>query len=628
MDVSLESGSLTYNVIGGVLDFYIFTGPSPDSVIQQYTDVIGKPFMPPVWSLGFHLCRWGYKNYTELENVVSQMKSHNIPLEVMWTDIDYMDAHKDFTFDPVNFPVDKMNQLVSDLHANKQKYIVIIDPAIANQQGYPAYDHGIKDDIFVKDAQGNVFIGKVWPGLTAFPDFSNPNAPAYWKGQIQQFLKTVPVDSLWIDMNEASNFCNGACDVPPARAKISGFDPNNPPYAINNQNSQAPLDQKTIAPDAVHHNGVLEYNIHNLYGLTEAIATKKALQEIRGTRSFVLSRSTFPSSGVYTAHWTGDNMATWDYLYQNIPGALSFNMYGIPMVGSDICGFNGNTTEELCTRWMVMGSFMTFMRNHNTIGALSQEPFRWPQVAAASRRWILFRYSLLPYYYTLFEQSSASGSTVLRPLFFEFPQDSNTLGIDTQFMVGSSILISPCLTQGATSVSAYFPSANWYNMITGRLDVAAHNGSTTLNMNTPVDEINVHVRGGAIIPMQVPAMTVTDTLAGSYRLLVALDQNGKAQGSMYSDDGVSIKVSSMLLMTFSADVTPSGGVVNFDVKESSYQIDNALENITVFGAHGMPSSATINGQVIDKSDISYDGAQLMFKVDVAMVKGGSLSFEF
>lgn len=266
-------------------------------------------------------------------------------------DIDYMRGYRDWTFDPDNFPATRVKALADKLHAGGQRMVVIVDPAIKQEQGYAPFDDGVKQDVFLKDAKGNLFIGKVcssslpprlwprgptrarpalppqvWPGKTAFPDFISAEGQAYWEQQIRGFLTQVPLDGLWIDMNEASNFCNGACDsdgdglaVGAARGALRSlsasqyprygprFDPNDPPYAIDNDAKHDALDTGAIAPDAVHRDGTLDYDAHNLYGFSEAVATHNALASVRGKRPFVLSRSTFPGSGRFTAHWTGDN---------------------------------------------------------------------------------------------------------------------------------------------------------------------------------------------------------------------------------------------------------------------------------------------------------------------------------
>jgi alpha-glucosidase (family GH31 glycosyl hydrolase) len=494
MDVLIRRGSVTWKVLGGALEFYVFVGPTPADVVHQYYEVIGHPHMISYWSLGFQHCRYGYNNVWEVKEVVRRYREAKIPLETMWTDIDYMDNMKDFTLDPKNFPLNEMKSLVKDLQSRTQKYILILDPAIKVEQNYGPYEDGVKEGIFIKQANGNVFTGKVWPGVTAFPDFTNPKTQNYWTKWISIFMKDLPVDGWWIDMNEPASFCNGQCGNFDAETETDEgtqkkftidqsadndeFNPNSPGYKINNAGWEAPLDTATVSADALHHNNTLHYNVHNLYGHSEAIMTRNSILKINpGKRPFVLSRSTFPSSGVYAGHWTGDNWSNWEHLYLSIPAILNFQLFGIPYVGADICGFVGDTTEELCGRWMQLGAFYPFSRNHNGKGHRSQEPYLWPRVAEASRNALKVRYEMLPYFYTLFYQSHNFGATVLRPLFFEFPDDTDTYMLDRQFLIGSSVLITPCLTQGAVSVNGYFPNGVWYDWYTHRALTENNRGS-------------------------------------------------------------------------------------------------------------------------------------------------------
>lgn len=441
MDIYVGNRTLTYRAIGGILDLFVFSGPHPDAVVQQYTAVVGRPYLPPYWGLGFHQCRYGYHTLSEVQAMVEAYRANGIPLDTAWTDIDYMDRYRDFTWDPQRFPQAQVRAFVDQLHANGQHYVVIVDPGIANAPGYAPYERGRQSGVFIKNRTGGEFVGKVWPGTTVFPDFFHANASAWWQREIAGFTRGVPVDGLWIDMNELSNFCDGQC--------TAVGDPNNPPYKINNQMRQLPLNTKTLDMDAVHAGAVLEYDAHNLFGLSEAIATRQALEAVRGgRRAFVISRSTFPGSGAHTGHWTGDNHAHWSDLYYSIAGMLNFNLFGIPLVGSDICGFIGTATEELCLRWMQLGAFTPFSRNHNDRGSPPHEAYRWPRVASASRAALTLRYRLLPYYYTLFWQASRTGSTVARPLSFEFPQERRTHEIGTQFLIGPALLLSPVLQAG------------------------------------------------------------------------------------------------------------------------------------------------------------------------------------
>lgn len=281
------------------------------------------------------------------------------------------------------------------------------------------------------------------------------------------------------------------------------------------------------------------YDVHSLYGWYEAEATLTGVREGTGKRSMILSRSTFLGSGRWTAHWLGDNWSRWTNLHYSIIGMLQFNQFGIPYVGADICGFLENSNAQMCQRWMELGAFYPFSRNHNVAGANEQDPGVWgPEVAESSRRALLARYELLPYLYTLFYESVKNGGTVARALWHEFPTDSNTWGIDTQFMWGSGLLISPVLKEGETQVDAYFPDARFYNFFSGEEQPTS--GGSMVTLPTPMDAINVHVRGGNVLPTQDPAVNTQLSRQNPYGLIVALDNNGEATGYLFSDDGDSI----------------------------------------------------------------------------------------
>jgi alpha-D-xyloside xylohydrolase len=347
---------------------------------------------------------------------------------------------------------------------------------------YSTFKRGLDMDVYIKNQYGDPYVAQVWPGPVHFPDFLHPDIQEYWGTEIDLFHKKIPFDGLWLDMNEASNFCRGpSCYVDPDSTcpledfivcclvcntshSLSAWD--DPPYKINC--SYGAVFGKTIALSAKHYGEVKEYDAHNLYGLSEVIITSKTLTNITEKRPFILSRSTFVGSGAYAAHWTGDNQATWADLAYSIVSVLNSGIVGIPMVGADICGFQSDTWEELCNRWIQVGAFYPFARDHSERTTIRQELYLWDSVAQSARDFLGIRYQLLPYYYTLLFEAHTTGAPVLRPLFFEFADDRVSFEINAQFMVGNSILVSPVLASAETTVKAYFPKGEWYNL----LDVA------------------------------------------------------------------------------------------------------------------------------------------------------------
>lgn len=219
MDVIIRSDQngqyLEYNTIGGVFDFYFFAGPSPIEVTKQYAEVAGLPTFQPYWGLGFHQCRYGYRDAFDVAEVVYNYSQAEIPLETMWTDIDYMDRRLIFTTDPERYPLEKLRALISHLHENDQHYIVMVDPAAGYQENYPPLERGFEDDIWLLRQNGSVFLGVVWPGVTAFPDWFADKITDYWNNEFEMFFsaeKGVDIDGLWIDMNEPSSFgCTFPC---------------------------------------------------------------------------------------------------------------------------------------------------------------------------------------------------------------------------------------------------------------------------------------------------------------------------------------------------------------------------------------------------------------------------------
>ncbi|KAK6416691.1 hypothetical protein LTR95_017428, partial [Oleoguttula sp. CCFEE 5521] len=350
---------------------------------------------------------------------------------------------------------------------------------------------------------------------------------------------------------------------------------------------------RAVSPNATHHDGTEEYDVHNLFGHQILNATYQALLEVfPGKRPFIIGRSTFAGTGKWAGHWGGDNASLFAYMYFSISQALNFALFGIPMFGVDTCGFNGNSDEELCNRWMQLSAFFPFYRNHNVLSSISQEAYVWASVAEASRTAMAIRYSLLPYMYTLFYLSHTTGSTVMRALAWEFPNDPSLADNDNQFLLGPNLMITPILGQGLTSRGGVFPGVGegeiWYDWYTQ----AAFDAQPGVNhtIDAPLGHIPVYIRGGAVLPQQEPLLTTAECRNSSWSLIAALDANGAATGQLYIDDGESISPPSSLLVDF----TVSNGSL-YASSRGLYGDTNKLVNVTILGVQSQPSSVTLNG---------------------------------
>ncbi|KAK9915638.1 hypothetical protein WJX75_001864 [Coccomyxa subellipsoidea] len=601
MDIVLTQTQISYRVIGGVLDFYFFMGPTPHAVLEQLTSIVGRPFMPPYWSMGLMNSKYGYGSVKQMTRVVESYMQAQIPLETFVTDSQYMDKDQDFTFS-ADYALDDFQNFRTLLDKNGQRWVPILDPPIHIKENYGAYDSGIASGVFVKDITGRPYAGQLWPGATNWPDFMNQRTIDWWQQQIQSVYKQVPLDGVWLDMNEVSNYCSGdvcidpgnilpandfqcrlSCAWGPSAKSDSVQGPRaqippgifNPPYAINNANNQMNISIKTLAVTSSHFDGTLEYEAHNLYGLYQCKATAEALRAIRQKRHFIFTRSTFVGSGAYTAHWTGDSASTWQDLRWQVPAVVAPGLVGISFTGADICGFQNLATEELCARWIAVGAWQPLARVHHAQSF--QELYRWPAVAEVSRKVLGWRLRAMPYLYTAFYDSHVYGCPIARPLFFTFPSDAGTLALKEQWMMGDALLITPVLRRGANSTKGYFPPGVWYNLYNHSAINTTSGGQNVTVEALVTDPTPIHVLGGNIVPLSQGGMNTNAARSNPLSLLVALalvasgnssqrctgpctPQQGAVQqacGHMYLDGGEELELGSSRdhLLAFSAYTT-------------------------------------------------------------------------
>ncbi|UJR12095.1 hypothetical protein I4U23_016273 [Adineta vaga] len=622
--------SVTIRTIGGILDFFVFLGPSPEQVIQQYTWLVGRSMMPPYWSLGFHLCRWGYGNLTHMQEVNQRNRDAGVPLDVQYADIDYMDANKIFTVDPINYR--GLKEYFLQLNAIGIRIIIMLDPfAIDDQKYYTPTIEGIKQDVFIAWENGSLMKGACWPGEVFYPDFFRNRTHSWWAKMITDFHRVnLTFDGIWIDMNEPAMF--GTNEDAPWNWNITNSNYtlkcpqskwDDPPYRTKavfhydeSMNRTSRLSDRTLCMAAVQGeiNSNVDkamyrhYDVHSLYGWSETKPTLDVVRTLTGQRGIVLPRSTFVGSGQWGAHWLGDNAALWSEMKLSLIGLIEFNWFGIPMAGADICGFDKIPTQEMCIRWQQVGAFYPLSRNHNIWKTPDQDPAAWePSATAIMVSALRIRYSILPYYYTLFYKAHIQGSTVIRPLFHEFPTDKITLDIYLQFLVGSHIMIAPVTDPGVTQVEVYIPAARWYDYYTGA-PISVQEKYTTLQ--APLTTIPILLRGGRIIPTQDYAnntklsrspYNLFDNRMNPFGLLIVLDANGNAEGDLFYDDGETIDtIENGAYFYATYKWSSQAHQLKIDVVRNNYTEISKL-NLTSFifyGINELSSNVVVNGKSI------------------------------
>nr|XP_034988351.1 sucrase-isomaltase, intestinal [Zootoca vivipara]XP_034988352.1 sucrase-isomaltase, intestinal [Zootoca vivipara] len=637
MDVTFQpTPALTYRTIGGVLDFYMVLGPTPEEVVQEYTALIGRPVMPPYWALGFQLCRYGYKNTSEVAEVYDAMRAARIPYDVQYTDIDYMDRKLDFTLGK-NFS--DLPAFVERIQSEGSRFIIILDPAISGNETEPynTFTSGVQEDVFIKWINSSdIAWAKVWPdypnvtidenaslevqlqlyrAYVAFPDFLRNSTSQWWQRELVDYHANVlKYDGLWTDMNEPSNFIDGAV------GGCRDQDLNKPPYMPALVLRERGLDLVTLCMDTEQHlsdgTPVRHYDVHNLYGWSQAEPTYYGMRNATKERGIIITRSTYPSSGRWAGHWLGDNYARWDQLTKSVIGIMEFSLFGISYTGADICGFFNDTTYEMCARWMELGAFYTFSRNHNEMQNRRQDPVSFDErFVNISRDVLSIRYRLLPYLYTLMHNAHVNGDTVARPLLHEFVSDKTTWDIYKQFLWGPAFLISPVLDQGAVTVHAYIPDARWYDYHTGKYIGVRRQFQ---DLDAPLEHINLHIRGGYIIPWQEPDITTNASRKNPLGLTVALDDNGNSRGELYWDDGITIDAYETANYYFST----------FQVTQNTLNVTVVHNNLPdalvlrmgylhVWGVTSSVTSVTVtyDGKT-EPATLQYDSANQILKVDL------------
>ena len=500
-DMGKERGDrIFFGAIGGQIQYYFIPGENIKEVVKNYTYLTGRMEMPPFWSLGYQQCRFSYFSQEEVRELVKTFEEKEIPLDVVYLDIDYMDGFRVMTFKTPNF--DKAPKLISDLKEKGIRTITIIDPGVKVDEEYEVFKRGKEGNHFTKKLDGEVFIGAVWPGDSAFPDFSNKECREWWKGELKKFISEHGIDGIWNDMNE--------------------------PCVFNN-------DHKTMLESCLHNSdyGVIEHKeFHNRYGFEMSRCSKEAQEELHpNERGFSMTRATYAGGQRYSSVWTGDNMSLWSQMRMSISMNANLGISGFSFVGNDVSGFGLDSSEELFIRWMEMGPFIPIFRNHSNMYTRRQEPWAFGKRAEKiAKKFIELRYELLPYLYDLYYVSSNEGLPLFRPMIMEYDKDINLLNMKEQFMLGESMLVAPVLYKGERSKRVYLPKGIWFNYFTGEKLF----GGKIYNLSCEIDEILVFIKEGSIIPTYYEKFKNFKERPNKILLKIFGEE---AKGFHYNDDG-------------------------------------------------------------------------------------------
>ncbi len=500
-DMGKEMGDrIFFGAIGGQIQYYFIPGENIKEVVKNYTALTGRMEMPPLWSLGYQQCRFSYFSQEEVRELVKTFEEKDIPLDVVYLDIDYMDGFRVMTFKTPNF--DDAAGLISDLKEKGIRTITIIDPGVKVDEEYPVFKRGKEGNHFTKKLDGEMFIGAVWPGDSAFPDFSNKDCREWWKSELKKFISEHGMDGIWNDMNE--------------------------PCVFNN-------DHKTMLETCLHNsdNGVIEHKeFHNRYGFEMSRCSKEAQEELHpNERGFSMTRATYAGGQRYSSVWTGDNMSLWSQMRMSISMNANLGISGFSFVGNDVSGFGLDSSEELFIRWMEMGPFIPIFRNHSNMYTRRQEPWAFgPRAEKIAKKSIELRYELLPYIYDLYYISHKEGLPIFRPMIMEYEKDMNLLNMREQFMLGENMLVAPVLYEGERSKTVYLPRGIWFNYFT----MEKLQGGKWYKLPCELDEILVFVKEGAIIPTYNKKFRNVKERPKNI-LLKVFGENAK--GFHYNDDG-------------------------------------------------------------------------------------------
>lgn len=497
-DFNKSNNGITYKSEGGKLDYFFILGDNIDQVVKNYSKITGTMELPNKSFLGYQQCRWSYKDKNHLMEVAKKMYKENIPCDIFYLDIDYMDDYKVFTVDSKDFK--EFSKMIDKLHKMGYKLVTIIDPGIKKEKGYFVYDECIENDYYLKDIDGKPYIGEVWPGDSIFPDFTRKKVRNWWR-DLHKKLIDLGVDGIWNDMNEIADFSTKSKTVPVDT------------YHIDDNGEKR-----------------LQKEVHNIYGHLESKSTYNALKKYTDTRPFVLTRSAFSGTQKYAALWSGDNASIWEHLENAIPMMINLSLSGYNFIGADMGGFLEDANGELLTRWIQFGIFTPLFRNHSALDTKFQEPWQFGKsYLNIIKKFIKLRYKLMPHIYNLLKKSSETGESIIKPLFY-YEYNEKTLDINDGFLFGKNILVYPIYKPRVKKKMVYLPKGNWYNFFNNK----KYEGDQYFIIDVDIETFPMFIKEGSIIPMNKDDF---DLESKNEKLDIHIYKGKNSFYQLYIDDG-------------------------------------------------------------------------------------------
>jgi len=590
-----SNGEVTYLAEGGEINYYFIHGPALTSVAEQYAKLTGVPELPPMWALGFHQCRWSYYPEDRFIKVAKEFRKRKIPCDSIYLDIDYMDGFRCFTVNEKFFP--NLKEAIKKIKKKGFDTVVMIDPGIKAEEGFFVFDEGLEKGFFCRRSDGNLMVGPVWPKSCVFPDFTAKKVRKWFGKLYKELYNEIGVSGFWNDMNEPAVFNVKSCTFPDE--------------VLHDYEGQGGNHRKA----------------HNIYGMQMTRATQEGLKKLnKKKRPFVLTRATYSGGQRFSSVWTGDNIATWEQLQLSNTQVQRLSVSGFSFAGSDIGGFVDQPTPELITRWLQLAVFHPFYRIHsignredgsagvdeaqeaiNRTDRMDQEPWSFGKKAEdLNRKAIEFRYQLLPYIYTTFEQHITHGTPMTRSMIFEDQTVRKFKSEERDFMFGKDLLVSPVIRANGKTQTINLPEGNWYNLHT----YSSTSRRRKIIVSLTEDSIPVFARAGSVIPFH-PVRQHTKETAKEITFKIFTHPETKT-AYYYEDKGEGYKYKKQKFKKLHFEFT--GNITSFEcnvIAEGKYKMPYDTYKFEIIGLEFEPSALIMDGL---QSKCSYSANTKTLKV--------------